>query len=46
MYLNIKDEDTFNKTIVTNYWYPSPIKKYYTLYVRKHIPNNLVDGKK
>ncbi|KOB88382.1 hypothetical protein PFDG_01971 [Plasmodium falciparum Dd2] len=43
MYLNIKDEDTFNKTVVTNYWYPSPIKKYYTLYVRKHIPNNLVD---
>ncbi|SPJ08455.1 cytoadherence linked asexual protein 3.2 [Plasmodium sp. DRC-Itaito] len=43
MYLNIKDEDTFNKTIVTNYWFPSPIKKYYTLYVRKHIPNNLVD---
>ncbi|SCQ12771.1 cytoadherence linked asexual protein 3.1, putative [Plasmodium gaboni] len=43
MYLNIKDEDTFNKTVVTNYWFPSPIKKYYTLYVRKHIPNNLVD---
>ncbi|SOV84341.1 cytoadherence linked asexual protein 3.1, putative [Plasmodium sp.] len=43
MYLNIKDEDTFNKTLVTNYWFPSPIKKYYTLYVRKHIPNNLVD---
>ncbi|SOV23556.1 cytoadherence linked asexual protein 3.1, putative [Plasmodium sp. DRC-Itaito] len=43
MYLNIKDEDKFNKTVVTNYWFPSPIKKYYTLYVRKHIPNNLVD---
>ncbi|SOV20774.1 cytoadherence linked asexual protein 3.1, putative [Plasmodium sp. DRC-Itaito] len=43
MYLNIKDEDTFNRTVVTNYWFPSPIKKYYTLYVRKHIPNNLVD---
>ncbi|SCQ12658.1 cytoadherence linked asexual protein 3.2, putative [Plasmodium gaboni] len=38
MYLNIKDEDTFNRTVVTNYWFPSPIKKYYTLYVRKHIP--------
>ncbi|SOV84406.1 cytoadherence linked asexual protein 3.1, putative [Plasmodium sp.] len=44
MYLNIKDEDTFNKTLVTNYWFPSPIKKYYTIYVRNHIPNNLVDG--
>ncbi|SOV10681.1 cytoadherence linked asexual protein 3.1, putative [Plasmodium gaboni] len=43
MYLNIKDEDTFNRTVVTNYWFPSPIKKYYTLYVRKQIPNNLVD---
>ncbi|SOV20029.1 cytoadherence linked asexual protein 3.1, putative [Plasmodium sp. gorilla clade G2] len=43
MYLNIKDEDTFNRTVVTNYWFPSPIKKYYTLYVRKRIPNNLVD---
>ncbi|SCQ12565.1 cytoadherence linked asexual protein 3.1, putative [Plasmodium sp.] len=43
MYLNIKDEDTFNKTLVTNYWFPSPIKKYYTIYVRNHIPNNLVD---
>ncbi|SOV75446.1 cytoadherence linked asexual protein 3.1, putative [Plasmodium sp. gorilla clade G3] len=43
MYLNIKDEDTFNKTIVTNYWFPSPIKKYYTIYVRNHIPNNLVE---
>ncbi|SOV19997.1 cytoadherence linked asexual protein 3.1, putative [Plasmodium sp. gorilla clade G2] len=43
MYLNIKDEDSFNKTVVTNYWFPSPIKKYYTLYVRKRIPNNLVD---
>ncbi|SCQ12587.1 cytoadherence linked asexual protein 2,putative [Plasmodium sp.] len=43
MYLNIKDEDKFHKTVVTNYWFPSPIKKYYTLYVRKHIPNNLVD---
>ncbi|SCQ12807.1 cytoadherence linked asexual protein 3.1, putative [Plasmodium sp.] len=43
MYLNIKDEDSFNKTLVTNYWFPSPIKKYYTLYVRKHIPNNLVN---
>ncbi|SOV20451.1 cytoadherence linked asexual protein 3.2, putative [Plasmodium sp. gorilla clade G2] len=43
MYLNIKDEDSFNRTVVTNYWFPSPIKKYYTLYVRKRIPNNLVD---
>ncbi|ETW15056.1 hypothetical protein PFFVO_06038 [Plasmodium falciparum Vietnam Oak-Knoll (FVO)] len=43
MYLNIKDEDKFHRTVVTNYWFPSPIKKYYTLYVRKHIPNNLVD---
>ncbi|SOV11116.1 cytoadherence linked asexual protein 3.1, putative [Plasmodium sp. gorilla clade G2] len=43
MYLNIKHEDSFNRTVVTNYWFPSPIKKYYTLYVRKRIPNNLVD---
>lgn len=44
MYLNIQDEDSFHKTITTNYWFPSPIKKYYTLYVRKHLPNNLLDG--
>nr|BAG09252.1 RhopH1/Clag2 [Plasmodium falciparum] len=43
MYLNIQDEDSFHKTITTNYWFPSPIKKYYTLYVRKHLPNNLLD---
>ncbi|SOV20016.1 cytoadherence linked asexual protein 3.2, putative [Plasmodium sp. gorilla clade G2] len=43
MYLNIKDEDSFHRTVTTNYWFPSPIKKYYTIYVRKHIPNNLVD---
>ncbi|SOV76019.1 cytoadherence linked asexual protein 3.1, putative [Plasmodium sp. gorilla clade G3] len=45
MYLNIKDEDTFNKTLVTKLLVPFPIKKIYTIYVRNHIPNNLVDGK-
>ncbi|EUR72725.1 hypothetical protein PFBG_02300 [Plasmodium falciparum 7G8] len=43
LYLNLKDEDSFHRTVTTCYWFPSPIKKYYTLYVRKHLPNNLLD---
>ncbi|SCO69591.1 cytoadherence linked asexual protein 7 [Plasmodium vivax] len=43
MYLDLKKEDKFNKTIVTNYWYPSYLKKAYTLYVRNKLAINLVE---
>ncbi|SOV75735.1 cytoadherence linked asexual protein 8 [Plasmodium sp. gorilla clade G3] len=43
LYLNLKDEDSFHRSVTTCYWFPSPIKKYYTLHVRKHLPSNLLD---
>ncbi|SOV22389.1 cytoadherence linked asexual protein 8 [Plasmodium sp. DRC-Itaito] len=43
LYLNLKDEDSFHRSVTTSYWFPSHIKKYYTLHVRKHLPNNLLD---
>ncbi|KAI4838715.1 cytoadherence linked asexual protein [Plasmodium brasilianum] len=43
MYLNLKKEDNFNKTITTNYWFPSPLKKAYTLYIRSNLAVNLVE---
>ncbi|ANQ10381.1 Cytoadherence linked asexual protein [Plasmodium coatneyi] len=43
MYLDLKKEDTFNKTATTNYWYPSYLKKAYTLYVRHKLAINLVE---
>ncbi|GAB68676.1 cytoadherence linked asexual protein CLAG [Plasmodium cynomolgi strain B] len=42
MYLDLKKEDKFNKTVTTNYWYPSYLKKAYTLYVRNKLAINLV----
>ncbi|CRG95253.1 cytoadherence linked asexual protein 3.2, putative [Plasmodium gallinaceum] len=43
MYLNLKKEDKFKRTITTSYWFPSPIKKAYSLYVRKNKSMNLVE---
>ncbi|CRG99902.1 cytoadherence linked asexual protein, putative [Plasmodium relictum] len=43
MYLNLKKEDMFKRTITTSYWFPSPIKKAYSLYVRKNKSVNLVE---
>ncbi|KAI4834567.1 cytoadherence linked asexual protein [Plasmodium brasilianum] len=43
MYLSLEKEDDFNKTITTNYWYPSHLKKAYTLFVRSNLAVNLVE---
>ncbi|CAA9990612.1 cytoadherence linked asexual protein, putative [Plasmodium knowlesi strain H] len=43
MYLDLRKEDKFNKTVTTNYWYPSYLKKAYTLYVRNRMAINLVE---
>ncbi|GAW83216.1 cytoadherence linked asexual protein, CLAG [Plasmodium gonderi] len=43
MYLDLKNEDKFNKTVTTNYWYPSYLKKAYTLYVKNKLAINLVE---
>ncbi|SBT76569.1 cytoadherence linked asexual protein, putative [Plasmodium ovale] len=43
MYLSLKNEDTFHRSITTSYWFPSALKKAYTLYLRKNLPKDLVE---
>ncbi|SBS80618.1 cytoadherence linked asexual protein, CLAG, putative [Plasmodium ovale curtisi] len=43
MYLSLKKEDKFYRSVTTSYWFPSPIKKAYTLYVRHNLSVNLVE---
>ncbi|CRG97175.1 cytoadherence linked asexual protein, putative [Plasmodium gallinaceum] len=43
MYTSLKDEDKFNRTVLTSYWYPSPLKKYYSIYIRKKKSVNLLE---
>lgn len=45
MYMDLKDEDTQVKTMVTDHWYPSCIKRAYTLYVKAHVAPDLLSGK-
>ncbi|VEV58782.1 cytoadherence linked asexual protein 9, putative [Plasmodium vinckei vinckei] len=42
MYIDLKDEDKFIKTMMTDKWYPSVIKRAYTLYLRGHVAPDLV----
>eukprot|EP00366_Plasmodium_knowlesi_P001137 XP_002258634.1 cytoadherence linked asexual protein (clag),putative [Plasmodium knowlesi strain H] len=42
MYLDIQDEDTRNRTMVTYHWYPSYLKKYITNRTRKNEAVNLL----
>ncbi|SCL90356.1 cytoadherence linked asexual protein 9, putative, partial [Plasmodium chabaudi adami] len=42
MYYDLKDEDKHVKTMVTDHWYPSCIKRAYTLYVRSHVAPDLL----
>ncbi|CRG96000.1 cytoadherence linked asexual protein, putative [Plasmodium gallinaceum] len=42
MYLSLKKEDKFKRSATTSYWSPSPIRKYYSLYLRKHESINLL----
>ncbi|GAW80422.1 cytoadherence linked asexual protein [Plasmodium gonderi] len=43
MYLDLKDEDTHTKTIVTYHWYPSYLKKYITNRTRENEAVNLLE---
>ncbi|KMZ86869.1 cytoadherence-linked asexual protein (CLAG) [Plasmodium vivax Brazil I] len=43
MYLSLKREDSFHRTVTTSYWFPSALKKAHTLYVRRNIPFSLVE---
>ncbi|SBS84179.1 cytoadherence-linked asexual protein (CLAG), putative [Plasmodium malariae] len=43
MYLSLKEEDTFHRKITTSYWFPSAVKKSYTLYVRRNLPMSLIE---
>ncbi|SCO66688.1 cytoadherence linked asexual protein 7 [Plasmodium vivax] len=43
MYLDLQDEDTQKKTIVTYHWYPSYLKKYITNRTRKNEAVNLLE---
>ncbi|EUD63914.1 hypothetical protein C922_05707, partial [Plasmodium inui San Antonio 1] len=43
MYLSLKKNDSFHRTVTTSYWFPSALKKAYTLYVRRNIPVSLVE---
>ncbi|CRG84145.1 cytoadherence linked asexual protein, putative, partial [Plasmodium relictum] len=43
IYKSLRKEDKSKKTILTNYWFPSPIKKYYSFYVRKNKSVNLLE---
>ncbi|CAD2112573.1 cytoadherence linked asexual protein 9, putative [Plasmodium vinckei] len=42
MYRDLKDEDKFIKTMLTDKWYPSIIKKAYTLYLKANVAPDLV----
>ncbi|CRG84568.1 cytoadherence linked asexual protein, putative [Plasmodium relictum] len=42
MYLSLAKEDQFKRSITTSYWFPSPIKKYYSQYVRKYKSTSLL----
>nr|AAL57302.1 cytoadherence linked asexual protein-like protein [Plasmodium chabaudi] len=42
MYYDLKDEDKHVKTMVTDHWYPSGVKRAYTLYVRSHVAPDLL----
>ncbi|ETB61225.1 hypothetical protein YYC_01164 [Plasmodium yoelii 17X] len=42
MYMELKDEDTPVQTMVTDHWYPSCIKRAYTLFIKAHVAPNLL----